>query len=182
MRSVEITFDRESDALIRREWEALTDARLPSLALHTAASNRPHLTLVAGDELAPLPLDPEDIAAIPAVIDLAGLMVFPTARDRWILVHGAVVSQPLARLQERVARRFPGGVSTTQPGAWVPHVTLARRLTGEGVGRALHALAEVGVREQHAIGVAAIRFWDGDTRTVSVLWPGSAAEDPLTER
>lgn len=182
MRSVEIVFDAASDHAIRRQWAALNDAGVPSLALHTAPSNQPHVTLVAGADLEPVALRPEE-AVLPDRLDLGGITLFPAGRGRWVLVRAVVVSTALARVHREMAERFPGGLPTTLPDAWSPHITLARRLTASGVAIALDALASAGALEHRSVGVASLRFWNGDERVVSELWRReSAAEDPLAER
>jgi hypothetical protein len=52
MRSIELTFDTALESAIRAEWAALESAGLPNLGRHPHDSNRPHLTLAAGAELA----------------------------------------------------------------------------------------------------------------------------------
>lgn len=56
MRSIELVFDDDTESAIRADWVRLAEAGLPSLASHTGASNRPHLTLAAGAELLVQPL------------------------------------------------------------------------------------------------------------------------------
>ena len=51
--ALDVTFDRLTDDRVRAEWQALRDAGLPSLARHTGASNRPHLTLDSRDRVDP---------------------------------------------------------------------------------------------------------------------------------
>jgi len=52
VRSIELTFDEETESAVRADWRALAGAGLPSLARHSGPTNRPHLTLAAGDDLA----------------------------------------------------------------------------------------------------------------------------------
>ncbi len=49
--SLELVFDGASEAAVRREWDALVAADLPSQARHTGESNRPHVTLLVRPEL-----------------------------------------------------------------------------------------------------------------------------------
>ncbi|WP_260857304.1 hypothetical protein [Microbacterium sp. 1.5R] len=45
--AAELLFGPSAEAAIRAEWDALAAAGMSSLAAHTSASNRAHLTLVA---------------------------------------------------------------------------------------------------------------------------------------
>ena len=49
--SVELLFDAEADAAVRRLWDDLTDAGVRSLASSTSPSNRPHLTLTVAEHM-----------------------------------------------------------------------------------------------------------------------------------
>ncbi|RYJ05522.1 MAG: hypothetical protein EON52_11120 [Actinomycetales bacterium] len=57
---------------------------------------------------------------------------------------------------------MPGQPPTTAPGAWTPHVTLARRLDPAQLAAAFAALAERPRELEGSIAVA--RRWDGDAR------------------
>ena len=82
MRSLEVLLDPESEARIRGHWEALEAAGIPSLELHTSASNRPHLTLLAGPELTPPPSGA--LGELPVTVELGAVLLFPHA-DRFVL-------------------------------------------------------------------------------------------------
>jgi hypothetical protein len=97
MRSIELTFDETMDAAIRRDWEALASADLPSLASHTAASNRPHLTLAAGEALQPVP-----VRGLPVAVRFGGIAVFPAGRRKFVLVRSIVASRALLDLHRGV--------------------------------------------------------------------------------
>ncbi|UYM03910.1 2'-5' RNA ligase family protein [Solicola gregarius] len=164
--SVELLLDDDADAGVRGEWSALQKAGLPSQGANPADTNRPHVTLWAGDAL-----DPSDEGALaelasglPMPLRLGALACF--GRRRFVLVRFVVTSVPLLMLQASVARVC--GVdprSTLAPGQWTPHVTLARRLTAAEVGRAVDALGRAPERAAEAIGW---RRWDGDARRE---WP-----------
>ena len=161
MRSVELLLDPSSEARIRGQWEALEAAGIPSLALHTSASNRPHLTLLAGPEL--VPPQPGALGALPASVLLGAVLLFPHA-DRFVLAWGAVRSPELDALHARASRLMPGAVPTSLPEAWTPHVSVSRRLRAEQLGEAVPLLGE-----PFTVGLSSVRFWDGDTRTVTEL-------------
>ncbi|PZE23068.1 2'-5' RNA ligase family protein [Curtobacterium sp. MCBD17_028] len=167
MRSIELVFDDATDGALRAGWRALVDAGLPSLALHDSPSNRPHVTLVAGPTLEPVPCLPAVAATHPAEVRFGGLTLFPAARGRFVLVRAVVVSEALGAFHRRVHEVVPGGLPTSLPDAWSPHVTIARRLPPEALPAAVSALAAVPVPEFGA--VAGVRFWDGDERVVTPL-------------
>ena len=170
VRSIEMVFDAASDDALRAGWRALVDAGLPSLALHDSPTNAPHVTLVAGPTLEPVPSLPAVAATHPSEVRFSGLMLFPAARGRFVLVRAVVVTAALAAFHERVHDLVPGGFPTSLPGAWTPHVTIARRLTPEALPAALAALADVPVPE--AATIAGVRFWDGGERRVTALTAG----------
>jgi 2'-5' RNA ligase len=164
MRSIELTLDDATDGVIRSEWRALAEHDLPSLASHTAESNRPHVTLAAGEalELADVPLTA--FHALPLPLRFGAVAVFPAGRGRFVLIRTVVASAELLALHARVVGAAPNAVPTSLPGAWTPHVTLARRLTAEQVGLALPLLGTPPDGE-----FTAARFWDGEARTLTPL-------------
>lgn len=157
MRSIEVTFDEATEARIREDWGRLAAAGLPSLAAHTGASNRPHLTLAAGPALRPA------ACAVPNVIRFASVLLFPHGSNV-VLAWGVVVTEELARLHRELHARVEGALPTSLPDAWTPHVTLTRRLPAARVG---DALAAIGAPFEGR--GAGVRFWDGDAKTVTDL-------------
>jgi 2'-5' RNA ligase len=161
MRSLEVLLDPESEVRIRGQWEALEAAGIPSLALHTSASNRPHLTLLAGPELTPPP--PGALGELPATVELGAVLLFPHA-GRFVLAWGAVRAPALDALHARATELMPGAVPTSLPESWTPHISVSRRLRAEQLGQAVPLLGE-----PFTVGLASIRFWDGDTKTITEL-------------
>ncbi len=49
--SVELLFDSETDAAVRRIWDDLADSGVRSLAASTSPSNRPHVTLAVAEHM-----------------------------------------------------------------------------------------------------------------------------------
>jgi hypothetical protein len=45
-------FDEDADADVRRLWQRLADAGLPSLAVRTHRRHRPHVSLIVAESLA----------------------------------------------------------------------------------------------------------------------------------
>ncbi|NQX12610.1 2'-5' RNA ligase family protein [Microbacteriaceae bacterium VKM Ac-2855] len=166
MRSIEVTFDDATEQRIRDDWSALAAAGLPSLAAHTGASNRPHLTLAAGPELLP----PEHIPPTPTAITFGSLLLFPH-RERFVLAWGVVLTRELDALHRALLARVEGALPTSLPDAWTPHVTVARRLDAEQLSRALPL-----VGAPFTGSAAGIRFWNGDTKAVTVLGSSTGAD------
>lgn len=172
VQSVELLLDDALDQAVRAEWAVLLDADLPSQARHTGASNAPHVTLGVADVV-------DDVAeealrsvdhGIGDAVRLGGLLVFP---GRTVVLSRAVVpSESLLRTHRAVHDALvgmPGQPSTVAPGAWTPHVTLARRLDPVQLSAALTALAD---RPRELVGtIAAARRWDGDARRTWDLSP-----------
>lgn len=164
VRSIELTLDPATDAAVRAEWSLLAEHDLPSLAAHTAASNAPHVTLAAGERLDAGDVPGDAVAALPLPLRFSALSTFPAGRGRFVLVRTLVVTAELLALHARVLETADDPVPTSLPGAWTPHVTLARRLTAEQVGAA-HTL--LGAPADGAL--TAARFWDGETKTLTPL-------------
>jgi 2'-5' RNA ligase len=144
VQALDLTFDQPTDDRVRVEWEVLRGAGLPSLARHTGATNRPHLTLDSRDRVSP-----QAEAALGAVaqrLPLAvrvGTLVLFHAKQRWVLARHVVVDRALLDLHSHVAAVLgPGGSPLTEPGRWVPHLTLARGVTDDQLPDALELVAE----------------------------------------
>jgi len=166
--SVELVLDEQLDALVRADWDALAAAGLPSQARHRSPSNRPHVTLAAraaiDDSLGPAMA--LALGELPIPLRLGALSVF--GRDRFVLVRAVVpdigLLQRQALLGDVLGR--DDELPYMRAGHWVPHVTLAHRVTSEQVALALSLLH--GPREADGYAVAA-RRWDGDARREWVL-------------
>ncbi|PNW09814.1 hypothetical protein C1632_05290 [Microbacterium testaceum] len=166
--SLDLVFDDETDAAVRAEWNALLAADLPSQARHRGESNRPHATLLVRSSLAPF--DVADLCGfLPLSLTFGAPLLFGAGRHRVIarsVVPTAAVLALHARLHELAG---PGAdVDRTVPGAWTPHVTLARRVPLDRIGEALDALGHHGGGDLEARAVA-IRRWDAATKTVTDL-------------
>jgi 2'-5' RNA ligase len=165
MPSLELTFDDAADAAVREDWVALQDAGLPSQARHTGASNRPHVTLLYSND----PLDPPPITGLPIELTVATPLVFGSAKRGFLLARLVRPNRELLELHRLLHERAgdgPGVDPLTRPGAWTPHVTLARRIPADDLGRALSVVSPG--RTIDAIAVAA-RHWDSATKTITPL-------------
>lgn len=170
--SIELVLDDGADAAIRREWAALADAGLPSLAHHRSPTNRPHVTLTAAARLgSAADAALSDVArALPIPCRIGAPMVF--GRNTVTLVRLVVPSADLLRLHSAVAEHLAlHGMSDayphTAPGAWTPHVTLCRRLRVADLPAALECTGP-----ELPAHLAAMRRWDGDARVEHALERG----------
>lgn len=169
--SLEILLDAELDATVRLQWQALTEAGLPSQGRHPGESNAPHITLAVATGV---PAEIEDelhtlAAQVPLSVRLGGLLCFGRRDGKQILVRPVVVDSALLALQAEAARLYsglPGIDALLAPGHWTPHVTLARGLTAAQVGTAIEAL---GYFREHAGQAVAIRRWDSVAKQTWVL-------------
>jgi 2'-5' RNA ligase len=164
MRSIELTFGRSTDSSIRADWARLLEAGLPSLATHTAPSNRPHITLAAGNTLEIGAAVPELWGGLPLNISFSGFVIFPAGAGKYVLARLVVPAADLLQLHARLHQECTGAFANTLPDGWTPHVTLARRIPGHLLGT---ALAAVDVQADGHCTEA--RLWDSSTRTTSSL-------------
>lgn len=164
--SLELVFDEASDEAVRREWDALVAAGLPSQARHTGQSNRPHVTLLVRPQLGSPDLRAlaEDL---PLALTLGAPLLFGVGRSR-VIARSVIPSPELLAFHARLHELAGSGddAAHTLPRAWTAHVTLARRVPLDRVGDALAVLAEAGASEL-AVTATGLRRWDAATRTVS---------------
>lgn len=92
------------------------------------------------------------------------MQVFAAGRDRYVLARSVVLTTPLRKVHQRLHRKIGGAVPQTLPGAWTPHVTLARRVTGEQLGQAMDLL-DLRLNGH----IAGARLWDSSTKSVTGL-------------
>jgi 2'-5' RNA ligase len=170
--SLELLLDDDLEAAVRREWAALAAADLPSQARHTAETNRPHITLCVASAIPPYvetALKAALTGRLPIDLRLGGLLCFP-ARDATVVLARAVVPNvELLELQAICAALYaglPGDGQRTQPGGWTAHVTLARDIPVEQVGKAIVAIGDVPDSRIDRVGTAvAARRGNAETRT-----------------
>lgn len=164
--SVELLFDPDTDAAVRRVWDDLTDAGVRSLASSKSPSNRPHVTLAVAehmddavnDALRPL------LRALPFPCTIGAPMLF--GRGPFTLVRLVIPSTELLALQAEVHKAClthmsPRPLPHADPGHWTPHVTLARRLAHDRLADALSLRRMSHDRRATAVG---LRHWDGNNR------------------
>ncbi|EAP98143.1 hypothetical protein JNB_14303 [Janibacter sp. HTCC2649] len=164
MEALELLLDNGMSQAVRLEWEALRAAGLPSQANHRGETNAPHITLLATDVLQATDgeLTSGLSGLLPVGIRLGPVVTFPGRR--LVLARLVVVSADLLAFHA-VAVRASDAEPTpfTRPGAWTPHVTLARGLSAEEAGRALSLFGPEAVDGSAVI----LRRWNSVTRQVS---------------
>jgi hypothetical protein len=159
MRTVELLFDDELDGAVRAVWRRLAQAGLPSLATHGHPTNRPHVTLAAGDVVPEL-----DLSVLPLPVTLDGLIFFDGKPG--MLVWRVVPDAALLALHDEVWRAMRDPNPLHAPDVWVPHVGLARRIPPGDRARLSDFLS--GLRPRQGSLVAA-RSYDTRSRTVTAL-------------
>ena len=162
MHAIELLPDAAGRDVVRREWQALHDAGLPSQLDHRGATNSPHLTVVAAPTLGP----DDDRATrdllgplLPTEVRVAGIGLL--GGSRVTLVRLVDVPDPLFRAVLELRRRVP---DVQHPG-WLPHITLARRISRADVPAALDVLGHDDV----VLTVTTLRRWDPDAGIVLEL-------------
>ncbi|PCE16142.1 hypothetical protein AUC47_09325 [Microbacterium sp. SZ1] len=162
--AIELLLDPETEAAVRAEWEALAALGVSSLAAHTAASNRPHITLVARVGLAPVAA--QIFAAMTGFPITLGAPLLFGSGERRVLARSVVPTAELLALRD-VVLSAAGPVEDaphTGHGEWMPHVALARRIRVADLPAALDC---VGGDIRGRAGV--VRRWDGDAGITTVL-------------
>jgi hypothetical protein len=162
MHALELLPDDAGTHVVRREWQALHEAGLPSQLEHRGTTNSPHLTVVAAPGLGPL--DEQH-----AVERLGPLLPVEVRAGGIGLLGGAKVS--LVRLLDvpdefvRAVLDLRAAVPDVQHVGWLPHVTLARRISRVDVPAALEVLGHRDV----VLSLTTLRRWDPDAGTVTIL-------------
>ncbi|MBT2475638.1 2'-5' RNA ligase family protein [Microbacterium sp. ISL-103] len=156
--------DPQADSAIRAEWDALAARGMSSLAAHTSASNRPHITLVARVDLSPL--DPDALDGIRSFPITLGAPLLFGSGDRRVLARSIAPSPELMGVRETILAAVGTGDDAphTAPGEWMPHVALARRLRVADLAEALDLIG--GEIHAHA---HAVRHWDPVAGQITTL-------------
>jgi 2'-5' RNA ligase len=171
--SVELLFDSDADAAVRRLWDDLTGAGVRSLASSTSPSNRPHVTLSVAEDMDDAVNDALRalLGRLPFACIIGAPMLFGSGP--FTLVRLVIPSAELLALQAEVHEvclpyMSPGPLPHADPGHWTPHVTLARRVRQDKVADAL-PLRRMS-RDRRATAVA-LRHWDGNNRVEHPISP-----------
>lgn len=161
--SIELLLDDAADAWVRSRWRALIDAGLPSQGRIAAATNRPHITVVAAEHLHPA-IDSglgALIGRLPLSLNLDGLVTF--GDERKTLAIRVARDDQLDEFQaEALAAARPWITAVAdhiESDRWTPHITLARRLTPEQ-----SELAAGLIDSSPAASGTQLRRWDGGAK------------------
>ena len=160
--SIELVFDGDSEAAVRRIWADLAGAGIPS----QAPASRPHVTLAVAETISS-DVD-ELLGAVRKRLPLPALIGAPVlfGRTSAVFARLLVPTSELLALHAEVHRLClpylaPAPLANSLPGQWTAHVTLARRVGGAQLGRALRI---AGRPAQIEGSFAGLRRWDGDER------------------
>lgn len=160
MHSLELLPDADGQAAVRRDWEALRDAGLPSQLDHRGPTNAPHVTVLAAPAIG---ARAEQLAAelfgplLPAHVRASGVVLF--GGRRVTVARVLDVDEPLLEAVVRVRAAVPD----LPRHGWLPHVTLARRVERADVQRAVDVLGHDDV----VLRLTCLRRWDPVARTVT---------------
>lgn len=160
--SVELVFDDHTDAAIRHIWDGLRKVGIPS----QAPASRPHVTLTVAERIEP------DVDALLASLNdrfplrcvVGAPLLF--GRSQLILTRLIVPTADLLAVHAEVYRRClphtqPGPMANSVPGQWTGHTTLARRVPGHQLGRALRIAGRPSEINGRFVG---LRRWDGKSK------------------
>ena len=167
--SVELTLDTSAEAALVAQWDRLAAAGLAKPKQPEAHGHHlPHITLYAADAI-PEEAEsilPEIVAGVDLKVHIGALMIFGPRKGECILVRHVAASVELLELQQRVARACKADrAGQFGPGRWSPHVTLARRVNSDHVGKAVSVLGSHGELDAT---IQRCRRWDGRRRIA--LW------------
>ena len=160
--SVELVFDSDTEAAIRHIWDELRGLGIPS----QAPASRPHVTLTVAERIAP---EVDGLIAslaerFPMPCRIGAPLLF--GRSQLILTRLIVPTADLLAVHEDVYRLSlphtdPGPMANSVPGQWTGHTTLARRVHGSQLGRALRIAGRPSEIKGSFLG---LRRWDGNAK------------------
>ncbi|KUH87586.1 MULTISPECIES: 2'-5' RNA ligase family protein [unclassified Mycobacterium] len=160
--SVELIFDPDTEAAIRRIWDELRENGIPS----QAPASRPHVTLTVaqriGAEVDGLLSSVTDRFPMPCRI---GAPLF-FGRAKAVLARLVVPTVALLEVHAEVHKlclphMHPEPMANAAPDGWTPHMTLARRVAPAQMGRAVRIAGKPAEIKGSIVG---LRRWDGDTK------------------
>jgi hypothetical protein len=161
LHALELLPDDDGEAAVRRDWQALRDAGLPSQLDHTGPSNAPHLTLLAAPDVRTAADTAVDAVGplLPVEVRASGLLLLGRHR----LTVARAVDVPDRLLAAVLALRSVTD-DLPHPG-WLPHLSLARRLPRADAQRAVDVLGADDV----VLRLTTLRRWDPDDRSIELL-------------
>ncbi|MGI9093913.1 MAG: 2'-5' RNA ligase family protein [Mycobacteriales bacterium] len=143
MSAIELFFDDAADAAIRRAWDRLETAGLPTLATRSHRRHHPHVSLAVGDGL--------DVDLCPLVADLPALPVLHFGAvgtfggtEGVVFLMPRVTAELLAVHEALHCGLAKHGLQLWEhylPGRLVPHCTVGYGLSPDQVGTAVGMLS-----------------------------------------
>lgn len=165
--SIELVFDPDTEAAIRRIWADLAGAGIPS----QAPASRPHVTLAVAERI---DADVDELLRpaaqrLPLDCSVGAPVLF--GRANVVFARVVVPTDELLDLHAEVHRLagphlMPAPMSNSLPGRWTAHVTFARRVGGPQLGRALRIAGRPSQIEGRFAG---LRRWDGNKRAEHLI-------------
>ncbi len=165
--SIELVFDPDTEAAIRHIWADLAGAGIPS----QAPASRPHVSLAVAEHI---DSDVDELLRpvahrLPLTATIGAPVLF--GRANVVFARLVVPTGDLLALHAEVHRLCgphlqPAPMANSLPDHWTGHVTLARRVGGHQLGRALRIAGQPAQIDGRFAG---LRRWDG----------GAKAEHPI---
>jgi 2'-5' RNA ligase len=178
---VGLVFDPHTEAHIRTVWRRLASQGL-TVPLARPGS-LPHVSLILSETLRvdDLARDLEGLGHVPGRLAVRFSHVGVFTEPELVLFYGLTPTHRLLRVHAEVARiyrRWSSGITArTQPGAWVPHCTLATRVDADRWSDAIAAATTLSLPwVATQVRLAIVRF---DPECVELLriflWQGTPA-------
>jgi len=162
LHALELVPDDAGQDAVRRDWQRLRDAGLPSQLDHPAPTNTPHVTVVSAPSL-------PDAAIDVAHVRLGGLLPIEARAAGLLLLGGSRVTVARALdIDDDVVRRALAvrvQVPDRQHVGWLPHVTLARRVERSLVQQVVDVLGH----EDVVLTLTELRRWDPEKKFVTTI-------------
>ena len=165
--SIELVFDHDTEAAIRRIWADLAGAGIPS----QAPASRPHVTLAVAERI-DVDVD-ELLRPVSQRLPLSAAIGAPVLFGRANVVFARLVvpTSELLALHAEVHRLClphlrPAPIPNCLPGQWTAHVTVARRVGGGNLGRTLRIAGRPSQIEGQFAG---LRRWDGNKKAEHLI-------------
>ena len=165
LHALELVPDDEGQDLVRRDWQALHEAGLPSQLDHRGSTNAPHVTVVAAPSLPGAAVDGARSGlggALPLRVRASGLLLL--GGDRVTIARAVDVDDEVVRRVLAVRHLVPD----RQHVGWLPHVTLARRVPRADVQQAVDVLGHADA----VLTLTELRLWDPDLGRVTTVAAG----------
>jgi hypothetical protein len=162
LHTLELVPDDAGQDAVRRDWQRLRDAGLPSQLDHDAPTNAPHLSVVSAPSL-------PDAAIDVAHARLGSLLPFQARAAGLLILGGTRVTVARAvDIDDDVVRRVLAvrvQVPDRQHVGWLPHVTLARHVDRSMVQQLVDVLGD----EDVVLNLTELRRWDPEKKWVTTL-------------